>query len=54
MKNKSYIAKRNLELEAECSAIIQKDLSKKSKALLDLGACINLISLAMMKKISDL
>ena len=61
-----------LELEAGCSAIIQKSLPQKSKdprsftipvtigalpvgkALLDLGASINLMPLSMLKRIGDL
>ncbi|XP_068475201.1 uncharacterized protein [Phaseolus vulgaris] len=60
-----------VELEAGCSAIIQKSLPQKSrdpgsftlpvtignltvgKALLDLGASINLMPLSMLKKIGD-
>ena len=60
-----------VELEARCSAIIQKSLPQKSrdpgsftfpitignlivgKALLDLGASINLMPLSMLKKIGD-
>ncbi|XP_068498131.1 uncharacterized protein [Phaseolus vulgaris] len=60
-----------VELEAGCSAIIQKSLPQKSrdpgsftlpvtignltigKALLDLGASINLMPLSMLKKIAD-
>jgi len=60
-----------VELEAGCSAIIQKSLPQKSrdpesftlpftignltvgKALLDLGASINLMPLSMLKKIRD-
>ena len=61
-----------MELEARCSAIIQKSLPHKTKdpgsftipiligalpvgkALLDLGASINLMSLSMLKRIGDL
>ena len=61
-----------MELEAGCSAIIQKTIPHKScdlgsftlpisvgnlyvgKALLDLGASINLIPLSMLKKIGEM
>jgi len=71
-KNRSYIEKRNIELEDRYSVIIQKGLPQKFKdprsfnlpvsigalfvdnALLDLGVSVNIIPLAMLKKISDL
>jgi len=70
-KKRKYLEQETVELEAGCSAIIQKSLPQKSrdprsftlpvtignltvgKALLDLGASINLIPLSTLKKIGD-
>ncbi|XP_027927622.1 uncharacterized protein LOC114184513 [Vigna unguiculata] len=71
-KKRRYIGEETIELEARCSAIIQKILPPKfkdpgsftlpvtigslvvGKALLDLGASINLVPLSMLKKIGEL
>ncbi|XP_027915936.1 uncharacterized protein LOC114175358 [Vigna unguiculata] len=71
-KKRRFIEEETIELEARCSAIIQKMLPPKfkdlgsftvlvtigslaiGKALLDLGASINLMSLSMLKKIGEL
>ena len=70
-KKRKFPEQETIELEAGCSAIIQKALPQKSsdpgsftlpvtignltvgKALLDLGASINLIPFSMLKKIGD-
>ena len=70
-RKRKFPEQEMIELEAGCSAIIQKALPQKStdpgsftlpvtignltvgKALLDLGASINLIPLSMLKKIGD-
>ena len=70
-KKRKFNDQEIVELEAGCSAIIQKSLPEKSrdpgsftlpttignltvrKALLDLGASINLMPLSMLKKIGD-
>ncbi|XP_020204611.1 uncharacterized protein LOC109789952 [Cajanus cajan] len=70
-KKRKVLEEETMELEAGCSAIIQKSLPQKSrdpgsftlpvsignlsvgKALLDLGASINLMSLSMLKKIGE-
>ncbi|XP_020224154.1 uncharacterized protein LOC109806184 [Cajanus cajan] len=70
-KKRKILEEETVELEAGCSAIIQKSLPQKSrdpgsftlpvsignlsmsKALLDLGASINLIPLSMLKKIGE-
>uniref|UniRef100_A0A151UCZ5 RNA-directed DNA polymerase n=1 Tax=Cajanus cajan TaxID=3821 RepID=A0A151UCZ5_CAJCA len=70
-KKRRILEEETVELEAGCSAIIQKSLPQKSrdpgsftlpvsignlsvgKALLDLGASINLMPLSMLKKIGD-
>jgi len=70
-KKRKFLEQETIELEAGCSAIIQKALPQKysdpgsftlpvtignltvGKALLDLGASINLIPLSMLKKIGD-
>jgi len=69
---KRKFSEKTVELEAGCSAIIQKSLPHKSKdpgsftipvtietllvdkALLDLGASINLMPLSMLRRIGDL
>nr|KYP72467.1 hypothetical protein KK1_005056 [Cajanus cajan] len=71
-KKRRFIEEETIELEAGCSAIIQKSLPQKykdpgsftipvtigtlpvGKALLDLGASINLMPLSMMRRIGDL
>ena len=71
-KKRRFIEEETIELEAGCSAIIQKMLPPKfkdpvsftlpvtigslavGKALLDLGASINLVPLSMLKKIEEL
>ncbi|XP_068503639.1 uncharacterized protein [Phaseolus vulgaris] len=70
-KKRKFNDQEIVELEAGCSAIIQKSLPQKSrdprsftlpvtignltveKAILDLGASINLMPLSMLKKIGD-
>ncbi|XP_020215415.1 uncharacterized protein LOC109799279 [Cajanus cajan] len=70
-KKRKILKEETMELEAGCSAIIQKSLPQKSrdpgsftlpvsignlsvgKALLDLGANINLMPLSMLKKIGE-
>ncbi|XP_020225266.1 uncharacterized protein LOC109807150 [Cajanus cajan] len=70
-KKRRMLEEETVELEAGCSAIIQKSLPQKSrdpgsftlpvsignlsvgKALLDLGASINLMPLSMLKKIGE-
>ena len=70
-KKRKIPDQETVELEAGCSAIIQKSLPQKSRdpgsftlpvtignltikrALMDLGASINLIPLSMLKKIGD-
>nr|KYP32094.1 hypothetical protein KK1_047295 [Cajanus cajan] len=70
-KKRKILEEETIELEAGCSAIIQKSLPQKSrdpgsftlpvsignlsvsKALLDLGASINLMPLFMLKKIGE-
>nr|KYP45027.1 hypothetical protein KK1_033488 [Cajanus cajan] len=70
-KKRRILEEETVELEAGCSAIIQKSLPQKSrdpgsftlpvsignlsvgKALLDLGASINLMPLSMLKKIGE-
>ncbi|XP_020208527.1 uncharacterized protein LOC109793466 [Cajanus cajan] len=70
-KKRGILEEETVELEAGCSAIIQKSLPQKSrdpvsftlpvsidnlsvgKALLDLGASINLMPLSMLKKIGE-
>ncbi|KAL2329937.1 hypothetical protein Fmac_017518 [Flemingia macrophylla] len=70
-KKRRFLEEETVELEAGCSAIIQKSLPQKSrdpgsftllvtigelfvgKALLDLGASINLMPLSMLKRIGD-
>nr|KYP40388.1 hypothetical protein KK1_038280 [Cajanus cajan] len=70
-KKRRILEEETMELEAGCSAIIQKSLPLKSrdpgsfplpvsignlsvgKALLDLGASINLMPLSMLKKIGE-
>jgi len=70
-KKREFPKQETLELEAGCSAIIQKSLPQNSRdlgsftfpvtignltvgrALLDLGASVNLIPLSMLKKIGD-
>ena len=70
-KKRKLVEDETVELEAGCSAIIQKTLPEKSKdpgsftipvtigkldvgrALLDLGASINLIPLTMVKRIGE-
>jgi len=72
LTKKRRFSEETVELEAGCSAIIQKSLPQKSKdpgsftipvtigtlpvgkALLDLGASINLMPLSMLKRIGDL
>ena len=71
-KKRKFPEEERVELEAGCSAIIQKTIPQKScdpgsftlpisvgnlyigKALLDLGASINLIPLSMLKKIGEI
>ncbi|XP_047159998.1 uncharacterized protein LOC124830359 [Vigna umbellata] len=71
-KKRKYSAKETIEVQGNCSAIIQKLLSPKFKdprsftilctigeleverSLIDLGASINLIPLAMFKRIEGL
>ncbi|XP_068461720.1 uncharacterized protein [Phaseolus vulgaris] len=54
-KKRKFNDQEIVELEAGCSAIIQKSLPQKSidPTLLDLGASINLMPLSMLKKIGD-
>ena len=70
-KKRKFPEDEGVELEAGCSAIIQKSIPQKScdpesftlpitvdnlyvgKALLDLGASINLIPLSMLKRIGE-
>nr|KYP35333.1 hypothetical protein KK1_043639 [Cajanus cajan] len=70
-KKRRILEEETVELEAGCSAIIQKSLPQKSrdpgsftlpvsignlsvgKALLDLGASVNLMPLSMLKKIGE-
>jgi len=72
LTKKRKFFEETVELEAGCSAIIQKSLPQKSKdlgsftipvtigtllvdkALLDLGASINLMPLSMLRRIGDL
>ena len=71
-KKRKFPEDERVELEAGCSAIIQKSIPQKSrdpgsftlpisvgnlyigKALLDLGASINLIPLSMLRKIGEI
>ncbi|XP_014511736.1 uncharacterized protein LOC106770440 [Vigna radiata var. radiata] len=71
-KKRNYIEAETIEVQGNCSAIIQKLLPPKfkdpssftipctigtlaiGKALIDLGASINLMSLSMFKKIGEL
>ncbi|BAT89193.1 hypothetical protein VIGAN_06007800 [Vigna angularis var. angularis] len=71
-KKKKYIEEETIEVQGQCSAIIQKLLPPKfkdpgsftipctigklavGKALIDLGASINLMPLSMFEKIGDL
>ena len=71
-KKKKYIEEETIEVQGNCSAIIQKNLPPKfkdpgsftipctignqdiGKALVDLGASINLMPLSMLKKIGGL
>ena len=71
-KKRKFPEDERVELEAGCSAIIQKSIPQKSrdpgsftlpisvgnlyigKALLDLGASINLILLSMLRKIGEI
>ena len=70
-KKRRLVEDETVELEAGCSAIIQKSIPKKSsdlgsftipvtigklavgKALMDLGASINLMPLSMVKRIGE-
>jgi len=70
-KKRKFRDEERVELEAGCSAIIQKEIPQKTcdpgsftlpitmgnlyvgKALLDLGASINLIPLSMLKRIGE-
>ncbi|XP_014503169.1 uncharacterized protein LOC106763499 [Vigna radiata var. radiata] len=72
MKKRKYIEKETIEVQGNCSAIMQKVLPPKLKdprsfiipytigdlevgrALIDLGASINLMSLSMFKRIEGL
>ncbi|XP_047179301.1 uncharacterized protein LOC124846130, partial [Vigna umbellata] len=72
LKEKKYIDKEKIEVQGNCSAILQKTLPPKfkdpgsfiipctignhdiGKALVDLGASINLMSLFILKKIGGL
>ncbi|XP_052723795.1 uncharacterized protein LOC108322652 [Vigna angularis] len=71
-KKKKYLDEETIEVQGNCSAIMQKSLPPKvkdpgsftipctignhdiGKALVDLGASINLMPLSMLKKIGDL
>lgn len=71
-KKRKFIEEETIELDASCSAIIQKFIPQKSKdpgsftlpvtigsvsvgkALLDLGASINLMPLSMLRRIGEL
>ncbi|XP_014489940.1 uncharacterized protein LOC106752719 [Vigna radiata var. radiata] len=71
-KKKKYLDKETIEVQGNCSAIMQKSLPPKvkdpgsftipctignhniGKALVDLGASINLMPLSMLKKIGNL
>ncbi|XP_014515610.1 uncharacterized protein LOC106773428 [Vigna radiata var. radiata] len=72
MKKRKYVAKETIEVQRNCSAVIQRKLPPKlqnqgsftipctigelevGKALIDLGASINLMPLSMFKKIRGL
>ncbi|XP_014503119.1 uncharacterized protein LOC106763443 [Vigna radiata var. radiata] len=69
-KKRKYLEKETIEMQGNCSAILQRTLPPKlqdpgsftipctigeldvGKALIDLGASINLMSLSMFKKLS--